>query len=492
MKKRIIYILFLCSFFSLSLAQSVSYSKPVRLTNKVSRFRILGKNLNYIVAERWGAKAHYIDLYNADLKHVSTKPLPKAKDEKIHRIWLQPTQSWVFYSKAHKGYVNIEAKKMDARFNLKTSPLRLDSLVERRDLVETNLRFALSLNERFIANYLPIFSNGKVQEFRVNIWNRNLEKVQVLRLKNKAVKEGKFMHLLVQNDGSVVLVFKAKDKQKSYSILYAKPNATLKQYQYESEFESFKRLRFEIDNKTEELIVAGFRKYSVSKREIASDAFFTQKINLKNGKVVQTSVEEFTNELYKMLTGKDSPKPKVVLQTFYINKILPKVDKSYLVFAESFYKNEETVEVAQNSFSSGSSLFGSASLAPSSYKTNHYHYNDIITYHIDSVGKINKVNVMNKRQHSVDDRGGYSSFMLVNQQDKLDVLFLDDIRTDASLKRYNIDKESESFNDFLMNIAQNEVMPVVKKAVQTAPNEILLPSYFRGSFSIVKIVFEDQ
>ncbi len=486
--KKTIFTILLSFVFSCFYAQEYSFSKAIKLNNKVHRFRILGRNVNHIVAERWGAKVHYLDAYNAKLKKVSTKEIKLEKDEKLKKVWIQPKQGWIIYTKATKEHTFLLAKKLDSRLNIKTKPVLLDSIVERKDLVQANLRTKYSLNERCMASYLPIFSEGGIAYFSVNVFDTKLKKIQSVKIKDRFITDGKYVNLLVLNDGSFVMIYKETDKTNAFKVFFKEKDVDIKKYSLNIDNEIFKKLKIEVDNERKELILAGFRLYKEKKRKNASDAFFSLKIDLKTGKKSQKVTEVFTKEFFKLLTNKESKNEKVTLQTFYIKKIIAKKDGGYFVFAESFYEQEniETSSIMQNPYAT-STIYDRTE-----YKTLSYNYNDIIVYSIDSNQKLQTVNIINKKQHSFDDKGGYSSFFLVNQQDKLNVLFLDEISTDASFKNYAINKNSEIDKNYIFNVSQNNVMPVLKMSVQTAPNELLIPSFLNNSFSIIKVVFENN
>lgn len=494
--KNYIIILLLCIFSSNIYAQQITYSKSIKLTNKTPKFKILGRNAKYFIAERWGEKIHYLDLYSANLKKISTKEFKLETDEALKKIWIQPKQGWVLYTKAVKDITYVNARQLDVNLNVRATPLVLDSIIERKDYVQNNFRTTQSLNEKYLAIYLPIFSKGILDYFLVNVYDENMQQVQKIKLKTDFVKLGTFVELLVLNNGAVACVFLEAESNNKFQIYFSDENKNLKTYTLNLENEVFKKVKFEVDNLNNELLIAGLNLYQDSKRLVAADAFFTLKMNLETGEFSKKTVEVFTNDFYKLLTENDSKTEKVFLQTFYIRTILPRVDGGYLAFVESYYENEEVFEVPQSNALSGggsSMMIGQASFAPATtYKTNYYYYNDVIVYTLDKDLKMEAVNIIKKRQKSQEDNGGYSSFNIVNQQNMLEVLFLDEISTNSSLKRFTINKDSEIFKNYILNVGQNEVMPVVKLAVQTAPNEILIPSYLNNSFSIIKIIFEDN
>jgi len=486
MKKYFIYIftIFLCLN---TFAQDYSFSKSIKLNAKTPRFKILGKNLNYIVAERWGAKYHYIDLYNAKLKKVATKDISPEKNEHIKKIWIQPKKGWIIYTQTNKEYTLLQAKQMDARFNSRSTPLLLDSIVERKDLVQENLRMKYSFNEKYLATYMPIFSKGEIDYFSINVFNKELKKTQKLRLREKFIKNGKYVKLLILNDGSIVVVYREQDETNKFKVFYKKVGKDLKTYDLNISNEVFKKIKVEVDNRTKELIIAGFRTSENNKN--AANAFFTLKLDLETAKKTEELIEVFTEDFYKLLTGKLPKTEEVSLQTFYINKIIPKTDGGYLVFAESFFVNTETKSIPSIARHSGTQI--APSFEENTYKVKIINYNDIVVYNITDSLQLESVNIISKRQKSTDDNGGYSSFFIFNQLDKLNILFLDEINTNSSLKNYTIFRDIEIDKDYIFNVSQNNIMPVLKMSVQTAPKEILIPSFLNNSFSIIKIVFDE-
>jgi hypothetical protein len=359
--------------------------------------------------------------------------------------------------------------------------------MERKDLVQANLRTKYSFNEKFVATYLPIFSRGEMDKFSIRIYDHDLNETQSIDLKNKFIKDGSYVNLLVLNDGGVVVVFKDKTSTNNFKVYYKAIGKDLKIIPLNVENEIFKKLKIEVNNKTKELIFAGFNLHREGKRTNAADAFFSFKLNLETGQRAKKVTEIFTKEFYTLLTGKVSKNEKVSLQTFYFKRIIPKQNGGYLVFAESFYENVETKSVPYRSSNVGG---GSSVFEENTYKTQYFNYNDIIVYSLSENMALESVNIINKRQQSIDDKGGYSSFFITNQQDKLNILFLDEISTNSSLKNYEIDASSEITKDYVFNVSQNNVMPVMKMSVQTGPNEILIPSFLNNSFSIIKVVFD--
>ncbi|MEZ4929648.1 MAG: hypothetical protein R2777_06525 [Chitinophagales bacterium] len=120
-----------------------------------------------------------------------------------------------------------------------------------------------------------------------------------------------------------------------------------------------------------------------------------------------------------------------------------------------------------------------------------YNFNDILVYNVDSNGIIDKENIgiIRKKQISTNDNGSYSSFYTANLQNELQLIYLDEIDNEGQLLAESIEPHKDSKNKVVMNIGGNEVVPIVKMSMQTAPNEILIPSMSRSKFKLIKLVF---
>ena len=146
-------------------AQKPQVSNGVKLNSKVSNFKVLGKVSDKFVVERYGNNTHILDVYNTDLKNQMSRQILLNKNEFIETIWLQANSGWIIRVKNDKTTNYLIASKLDERISISQKPIVLDSIVERKDLLQANLRTKLSLNESKILIYAPIFSQGEVDCF---------------------------------------------------------------------------------------------------------------------------------------------------------------------------------------------------------------------------------------------------------------------------------------------------------------------------------------
>ncbi|MCB9256095.1 MAG: hypothetical protein H6579_03090 [Chitinophagales bacterium] len=480
------YYLILVILLSLnySKAQVVDVSSALKLNNKVPSFRILGKLDDKYLVERFGNDIHVLDVYNQYLKLQSSKQIQLDKNEKLEKIWVQPNHAWIILLRHGKEQTYIEANKMDAKLSLAQKTIVLDSIQERKDLLDNNFRTQLSSDESKILLYSPIFSQGKIAYFYTKVYDNNLKLINQQKLNTSVLLEQSFVDVFLRNDGSYLFITKSKEKSSTevYYFTYVDASGKVSLGSFIPVKDIFKRLQFEIDEMHNSLLISGYfqaEDYS-KKNTMGASQFFLSKLELGSFNNLFTSIHNISSDFYFELTGKKNEIDPPQLFTFYIKSIVPKIDGGALVIAESYFKNEE--QFISNSY------FSVNGIMPSYNTTTVYNFNDLIVYHVDSTGKVVNEQIVRKKQVSQNDGGTYSSFFLMNQRDELKLLFLDEIGDDSQINQASVDGVNSNTKSYsVFNTRSKNVVPIVSLAYQTAPNELIIPSHFKSRMQLIKI-----
>tara|TARA_B110000483_G_scaffold31449_2_gene38144 strand:- start:3733 stop:5199 length:1467 start_codon:yes stop_codon:yes gene_type:complete len=465
-------------------AQKTQVSNGVKLNSKVSNFRVLGKVGNKFVVERYGNNTHILDVYNTGLKNQMSRQIILNKNEFIETIWLQANSGWIIRVKNDKTTNYLIASKLDERISISQKPVVLDSIVERKDLLQSNLRTKLSLNESTILIYAPIFSQGEVDYFYTRVYDINMQLISEKMIKEASLLDYDFEEVIVLNDGSYLFVTKQDGGEDPavYYFNYVKKDGTISKFQFAPVKNVFKKLEFQVDNLNHALFISGFfsaRNENKRNKNGASE-FFTSKLDLDNFQTQYTEIVPFTDEFYLKLTSKNSERTPPQLFTFYIHSLIPQIDGGALVFTESYFKTEES-NVNDTYFSLGG-------VSNYNYSTI-YNFNDIVVYHLDSTGHCIQQEIIRKKQISRNDGGSFSSFYVFNSQNQLQMMFLDEIDRYTHLSAASVIDESETESKSILNIGNKNVFPIMKMSKQTAPNELLIPSYNRNKMQLIKMTF---
>ena len=272
------------------------------------------------------------------------------------------------------------------------------------------------------------------------------------------------------------------DENNQYTILYGKPGQSIVKHNYISKEPVFRKVKFEVDNIKNNLMVAGMYEYRFDKRSNGGAyKFFTARINLDNGVEYNHVSNTFSNEFYRDLTGKDSPEQVVQFFTFNVNKIIAKVDGGMTVISESYYKDEVERVMAPSPMMYGPSFGTFVSIIT-------HNFNDIVVFDFDNKSDISRVQIVRKRQVSENDNGSYSSFYTFNERDKIRLFFLEEINRQSNFSEFAFSDTEIGKKKSLYNCAEKDVFPISKMAVQTGVNEVILPSFINNQFSLVKLI----
>lgn len=478
----LIFVVLFTLFALESTAQKAQISNGVKLNNKVPNFRVLGKLGDKYVVERYGNNTHILDVYNTFMKSQMSRQISLDKNEFIEKIWIQPKAGWIIRVKNEKTKNYILTSKMNDKLAIAQKYQVLDSIVERKDLLESNLRTKLSLNESKILIYTPIFSQGEIDYFYTKVYDLNMKLVNQKLIKEPTLLNQKFVDVILLNDGSYIFITKQENGKGLYYFNYIQKDGSIKKYQYTPIKNVFKKLEFEIDNENNALMIAGFfsRKSESRKEKYGASEFFISKLNLNDFSNVYTEIVPITPEFYFNLTSKESSLDPPQLFTFYVHSIIPQIDGGAIVFTESYFKTEES--------SLNNNYVSISGITSYNYSTV-YNFNDIIAYHIDSTGHCYQQQIIRKKQISRNDGGSFSSFYVFNSQDKLQTLFLDEIDRYTHLSAAPIENKRSSESKTILNIGNKNVFPIIKMSKHSAPNELLIPSYNRNKMQLIKMTY---
>lgn len=148
---------------------------------------------------------------------------------------------------------------------------------------------------------------------------------------------------------------------------------------------------------------------------------FYQNVDLDQNKIIRESIQEFPADLlndekeqnqYKEMDRKDyavTNRFNDELMNYAFRGIHPMADASVTIVAEQFY-------IFQLNSSDGRGL---------SQSVNHYYYNDLLIYRIDSTGNVSWIIRVPKEQYSTNDYGYYSSMRSLVKNDTLYCYFND-------------------------------------------------------------------
>lgn len=232
----------------------------------------------------------------------------------------------------------------------------------------------------------------------------------------------------VDNDGDVYLlglIYNERRKSKrrglpnyKYQIFaYRDKGNTLNEYPIALKDKFITDMQIEVlSNKN--LICAGF--YSEKGTYSIRGTYFLT-VDAKNAQIKTQSFKEFgidfitanmTENQAERIKKKEERGGENELYEYDLDKLLVGKDGSAIMLGEQYYVNTTT-----NSYMSGGRM--------QTYTNTHYYYNDIIAVKISPAGQIEWAEKIAKRQHTINDGGFYSSYMMAIVKGNLCFIFND-------------------------------------------------------------------
>jgi hypothetical protein len=471
----------ICFFASfMAVAQTTTISNQYKLPPKTNKFKVIGKNNDGIIVRLYGTD-DVIDVFDETLKLTASRTIDfKNQTGLLQYIMLNKTGAVIFYLQQDKKQSVLFAQPVNSKFIEIGKPIAIDSIVDRRELISSNLRFKPSVDQSQLMIYYPYFTGSKLESVKFICVDRSLQllynKTVVMNRDERELEESK---PIVDNNGNAYLILKPETQFEGsqYDVFRVGSNGDIKTYSIVTDKALFGEPAFDIDNKNGNLVMCAF--YNDNKRaEDVANGFMFASFDPANGTPVKVNYTPFSKQFIAELTGRE-PNEKGRLYTFSIRKSLLRNDGGAAFVAESFIKDTHETPVAAG-FQPGYTNYRTSIILQ---------FNDIIAFSINARGEMEWHSVMRKKQASEDDNGVYSSFLTMNEKDDLRFLYLDDISTSGALTQYVLTSDGKSSRNVLFNQEEKEVMLLAKMGKQVAPDEVIIPSYLNGMLRLVRITF---
>lgn len=471
-----------CLFVALFLtAQVVEVSTPTKLSSKTGKFKIIGKNNDGIIVRLYGSE-DVIHVYSDDLKLAASKTLSfKNQDGLLQYIMLNKTGAVVFYLSQNKQFSVLFAQPVNSKFVEIGTPTVIDTIYDRKDLVASNLRFKSSADQNFLFIYYPYFEGNVVQHIRYVCVDRTLHKLYTRNVPiDRKEEELENSEAMIDNEGNAMVILKPgrNGNTEEFDVFRVSATGELNVYSILTQKPLFGQAAFETDNKNGNLVLCHFYNDGAPNEEAAANGFFYGSYNPATGEKLNSVYFPFPGAFINELTGREMNN-KNRLYTFNIKKTILRNDGGALIIAESFIKDTREIAVPLG-IQPGFNNYRSSTI---------YQYNDIIAFSFNSAAQMEWYSIMRKKQVSEDDNGVFSSFLIVNEKDKLRLLYLDDISVSGSLSLYTLTSEGKNQRQSLFNQEDRDLLLLPKLGRQISPAEAVIPSYKNGVLQLIKLTF---
>lgn len=480
MKFFFVRLLFLLTFcFTGAKAQDIQYSLPQSLAYGVNAAYILGQNSEGILVRLSGRGQESIQCYDPVSLNVKWKKDVTLPDRSatVEETVLAGDSILVFYSAYRKShhvlYANLYGPRMSelrTAFPIDTVPSLFGDGNEYR--FESS-----SLHTHFlIYNHPPDFD----RTFRMDyvVIDTKLRTLKTGRLDASRMANPDLLAGYVSDDGEAYFVC-GDDRSRNYNNAYFYNEVgVFSSHGYigtKNESHLLSEPLFRFDKQNSRWIIAGL--YSDKPGNDAKGTYLL-KGSVNDTIVFAKPFLPFTEEFEANIAGGQSSKKQNGYRDHVPTDLVVRRDGGFIFFTESQSQHSETVASSRFNTMGGPAMV-----------TDHYYYNEVVAFSMDSLGGVEWYRVLRKKQQSDNDGGYYLSYGLLTGPRQLWLVYNDRVSGENNLSTYGISANGDNKRTTLVSTDRKNIAPVPAQAKQTSANALVVPSLRKGYFQLIKITF---
>jgi hypothetical protein len=465
------------------IAQSINYSTPEKTSLKNFDYSILGKTSDGILIYKYNAYENimecYDELMNKKWEHAVNFV---SKSAAIEHISICNNKVVVFFSVKRNNFSYLYAQGFDASLKQLAKAIKVDS-VEKTESIKA-VFWQLSHSQDYNYYLIKCVTNIGTENFSVHLQlldnNFNAQWSKTTDLEGN---QNQLIFLEPNNDGQAIGILAANTTSENGKIGTSnfeklrlikwdkertKPS---KRWLLTNEFQ-FSSLACKYDDISHSIVIAGcFQEPDQQKTK----GFGLIKYNIELDTLTHFQFEAFQENTLRDIAFT----PDADINNFGIKNLVLKFDGGVMVFGESVYSTTQTVETASYTMPS----------IPTVRTYTYYHNDDMIMVEWDNKGIKIEEKLLRKKQTTDKPSRYYSSFGIMNEGNKIQLLFNDDVSEQANLMSYSHNKNHIVTRNSIYGSRQKNLFLSPGNGVQVSAFEYIIPSQFKGYLQFMKIDF---
>lgn len=489
MAKRILILVFwLLALAPLVMAQDLEWSNPEKFRNRTSFTKVIGQNTGGIYVlrsrSRYMARKVYVQMFKENLALVYNKLLPNMKRATFKEGFVKNEGFTIYKTRYNNRTHTIDLYVQD--YTPDAEPKGAEKLITsspQRDYAdEGDYVVKSSLDKSKVLCFHTEITESKTTVIEIVVLNAADSK-EISRKKVELPYEyGNFnpLEMEVANDGNAYFIFRVENEAKPKKnwerfgyFLYAYNSAenSLKDFYLNPKDAYISRPFLAIDYLTGRVIATAYYSYEdagYSKGILHID------INRATHALQLSALMPYPKEFVGDILGISAASRGEELRDFFIKKIIPKSDSSYLLIAEEYYTTSQTYTFSIN----GMMQVGSRDI---------YNYGKVAILTINKHGIIEEGDVINKIQSSTMDFGYYSSIYVMSLKNKVHIFYNDDERGETEITQYSIDSKGKKANRLLLKNQNANAALIPREGLQLDAITVLFPAAKDRKFAFLKL-----
>lgn len=504
--KQIIAILFSAFFMSAAFAQQIVYTQPENSDTRNMNFDVIGKIQNNYLIYKNTRNNHAISVYDQDMNSINRVDLKFLNDKTLNVDFISyPDFAWMIYQYQSRNIIYCKAVKINSEGKLLTDPIDLDTSAV-PFFADKKIYTTITSEDKKKIMVFKIQKKNDFFNFTTLLFDDALNLQHKSRIETY-YQDRKFVFsdFLISNEGNFVFTAGNRSSSRDYiqnlSLITKAPVADSFHEQNISLNDRYvDDIKLKIDNLNAHYIINSF--YYTRKRG-NTEGLFTAVVNENDDRLIGQTFARISDTLRANLRAKGSD--KTALNDFFIRDVILKQDGGFLLMAEDFYNQSRNSPWNRYDYMYGSSPYFSPyyynyspyyspyyNMYGNSYYNNYgdtrYYYNNIMVLSLDSTGKYDWTNVVNKSQY--DDQSDNSlSYALMITGGKLHFLFNEVTRRNQILNEQTIDGEGDVTRNPPMHNLDRGYTFMPRYAKQVSASEMIVPCFYRNFICFAKIQF---
>jgi hypothetical protein len=485
----ILFTIFLC--MKTASAQIVEWSNQQKIKSKTSYTRILGQNASGIYVLR-GKNNEFtrdviLEKYKSNLALENSIELDNIYNSVVEKVLLQDDGVLVICSQRNDSLHKIDLYAYKVNTSLQINKQR--KLLARIDEASFKNNADVQVQPCVSREYTAIlyYTEGSEKNtammhlhgFDASFNEMYAKTVNIAFSPDDIVVSG----FDCDNDGNAFVLAdypqvgakKRKDKEIRDFFLYGYYRTLDKTLEYPIEHDSafINDLGLVVNNYRKTICVAGFYSDDNSSKVIGS---FSYSIDANSTLLQYKKFEPFqaayTNKIITTMLNETGTS----LTDLYIRKIIPRSDGGCVIVAEKYYETRQTYTYYANGF-------------PQTASRTSFNFDEILVISKNGEGQTQFADFIKKKQTSTNDGGYYSSFVLLNANDKLAFAYNADSNEESDVLITTINPLGQIDTKILIKALSYYVSLIPTESKQIGSNTSLICTLKDRRFTLMKLTY---
>lgn len=471
-------------------AQVVEWSNQQKLKSKTNYTKILGENATglYVLRGKNGEMNNdiIIEKYKSNLALEKSEPLKQPYGSSIEKVLLQNEGLLVFSTQRNDSLpqTDIFCWKLNSQLQ-KTEQTQVITHIENGLFINnTEIYIKHSANKN---SYALLYLTNGIEKNTTNIHLYGFDEAMKPAY-NKIVSIPYPVDDIVisgfecDNEGNSHLLIdfpknkdkKRKDKLRDYFLYsYYKSIDKILEYEIKQDSIFIGDIGLVVNDFKKVVNVAGI--YSNENNTNASGTF-VYSIDATTTLMQYTNYEPLSKTFVAKVTGMMLNETGSTITDLYIRKLIPRSDAGITIIAEKYYESRQSYTYYANGF-------------PQTASRITFNFDEIIILSKNSEGKTQYNEFIKKAQSSMNDGGYYSSFVLLNTNDKLSFVYNANSNEESDVMITSINPLGKMDTKILIKAMSYyvQLMPIESKQINAASS--IICTLKDRKFTLMKLTY---